>query len=491
MKTLLPGLKGMQDWTPANVSALQAFREWLVETGGSAHTVTLYGLAARIAFGLLDVPYKRLDLDADLARVRAFLRASALAPASQATYLKGVDKLEQFLRLRLGRDPRAKVLNWPTYVGTLPAWAGERVQAYVGQCCRSQPAEKRYRLSMDLASHLTVPLRWFAARGLLASAADLTPRRWRQYVDTRMGDDGLSAVTMNVELGAVQAWLRFLAEAGEPVHPKMLLVKPERHAPCMPKDVPIGVLHASRLLDAIQADIAGADTHHARLARLDLAWCLLMIHSGLRTGEVRRLKGRDIDVERKLARIEQSKGLKDRLVPLSDATLDAIRAYLAEKGPENGLPDALFVFRHAPLSGCYCAQRLRKRYGPRIGAHITPHQLRHSCATLLLNAGAPITTVKQVLGHQRIDTTLGYARLYDGTVAADFYRAMGQVERHLKLADTRHAALQLPRPARMLALADALKAGTLNDEQAVTLGELRLEILSLVQPALSTETSTP
>jgi len=48
--------------------------------------------------------------------------------------------------------------------------------------------------------------------------------------------------------------------------------------------------------------------------------------------------------------------------------------------------------------------------------YVTPHMLRHSCATLLLNAGAPILTVQAILGHKHINTTLGYARLYDGTV---------------------------------------------------------------------------
>jgi acetyltransferase len=53
------------------------------------------------------------------------------------------------------------------------------------------------------------------------------------------------------------------------------------------------------------------------------------------------------------------------------------------------------------------------------------------CATLLLNAGAPILTVQTLLGHKHIDTTLTYARLYNGTVAADYYRAMNDVERRI------------------------------------------------------------
>ncbi len=80
--------------------------------------------------------------------------------------------------------------------------------------------------------------------------------------------------------------------------------------------------------------------------------------------------------------------------------------------------DHVFVYRHLPLSVSYCATRLRT-YGKRSGVAVTPHQLRHSCATLLLNAGAPILTVQAILGHKHVDTTLRHAGLYDATVSTD------------------------------------------------------------------------
>ncbi|MBN1657253.1 MAG: site-specific integrase [Anaerolineae bacterium] len=83
--------------------------------------------------------------------------------------------------------------------------------------------------------------------------------------------------------------------------------------------------------------------------------------------------------------------------------------------------------RHEPLTVSYCAYRLRT-YARRFGVRITPQQLRFSCVTLLLNAGAPVLKVQSILGHKFIDTTLSYARLYDGTVVADYYRAMAEVE---------------------------------------------------------------
>ena len=129
--------------------------------------------------------------------------------------------------------------------------------------------------------------------------------------------------------------------------------------------------------------------------------------------------------------IEQSKDLKDRVVYLSQASLAALHAYLEVRGPADALPDSFFVFRHAPLTCTYCSERLHT-YGKCCAVSITPHQLRHSHATLLLNSGAPVLTVQALLGHKWVDTTLGYARLCDGTVAADYYQAMRTVERHLQ-----------------------------------------------------------
>jgi site-specific recombinase XerD len=79
------------------------------------------------------------------------------------------------------------------------------------------------------------------------------------------------------------------------------------------------------------------------------------------------------------------------------------------------------------LSPGYCGKRLRT-LDEQGDVRATPHQLRCSCATLLLNAGASVLTVQALLGHKHVDTTLRYARVYDSTVAADYGRAMGRIE---------------------------------------------------------------
>jgi hypothetical protein len=104
---------------------------------------------------------------------------------------------------------------------------------------------------------------------------------------------------------------------------------------------------------------------------------------------------------------------------------------------------------------------------------------------MLLNAGAPIVTVQTILGHKNIDTTRRYTRLYDGTVAAHYYRAMAEVEGRMGLPDADDNLI--PGPARLLALIDSLHNGTLNDAQQETVQALRDGILALVRH----ETVTP
>jgi hypothetical protein len=110
---------------------------------------------------------------------------------------------------------------------------------------------------------------------------------------------------------------------------------------------------------------------------------------------------------------------------------------------------------------------------------ITPHQLRHSCGTLLLNAGAPVISVQAILGHKHIDTTLRYARLYDGTLAADYYQAMVQVESCLALEEQPRGS---PRSAGdLLSLLATLGAGELDEIQQSALHALRAGLLALVK----------
>jgi len=410
----------VRHWPSANQGFYTRFRRWLRAAGYSESALHLYGCAVRLALSQLNKPYWQIDED-DLSAVRTLITHRFESAATRHSYFKGLAKLAEYLRWTNGQPAPSKPVNWPRYLTGLPDCLAEQVRDYIGHRRRAWLPEEQTRLAGTTLGRLTRFMQWAAEHESIESAAGLTPELWFGYLDERLAA-GISPKTLNGELSTVQGFLYFLKDTSagsvqgldQPICNRLLQMKRLKESQSIPRDAPLD--HLRRLYEAIEAD-AGSD--HAGIRRLgvmDRAWFLLMLHSGLRTGEVRRLRLADLDWCGRRARIEQSKGLKDRVVYLSETVITALEAYRPLRGPVE--IDHLFVFRHKPLSPTYCRERLQT-YGKRCGIIITPHQLRHSCATMLLNAGAPILTVQTLLGHKHIDTTLSYARLYDGTVAAD------------------------------------------------------------------------
>lgn len=463
--------KPLTSWTPANQGFYARFRTWLQAGGYGEAALSQYCVAVRLAFSILDKPYWLIDASADLEQARAVIETAYDSEATRRSYYKGLLKLAEFLRCTSRQAAPQKPVNWAYFLDGLPDWLAENAHAYMRHRQRAWlPAEQTYLTANNLG-RLTPFLRWSARQMKLSSIGELTPVLWFDYLDARLAA-GITPKTTNGELSTVQSFLLFLAELEQPVCHRFLRIRRLSESRCLPRDVPAGQL---RQVYAAIETAANSDRQDVRrMAVMDRAWFLLMLHSGLRTGEVRRLCQADLDLAGRRVRIEQSKGLKDRLVFLTPVTAAAIAAYLPLRGPVAG--DQLFIFRHQPLSYTYCAQRLRT-YGQQCGVTVTPHQLRHSCATLLLNAGAPVLTVQALLGHRHIDTTLGYARLYDATVAADYYRAMGMVEGQLQLAPVPQQTVV--GAGQLVSLVDALSAGTLNASQREVVAILRSGILTL------------
>jgi hypothetical protein len=96
---------------------------------------------------------------------------------------------------------------------------------------------------------------------------------------------------------------------------------------------------------------------------------------------------------------------------------------------------------------------------------------------LILNAGAPVETVQLLLGHKHIETTLGYARVYDGTAAADYYNAMRLVESRLDSPDKPPP----PSAQEMLVLVDSLLSKNDNRNQIAILNTIRSGILASLE----------
>ena len=474
-----PAYKPTTNWSRANLHCYAEFREWLKHTHCGPTLIPRYTGAARWVFCLIDKPYWQIDLDADLAQVQAYFDAHFDSAETRKVYRLGLAHLADFLRHKCHQPTPPRPIRWDTFVGVLPASLADDVRSFITHRQAQWPTRQRHERSLDTMATLTRPLRHMVTAGWIASWSDLTPKIWWRYTEWRLGH-GIATCTLNAELHLLHACLRFVMEREDGVLSsasceRFLTVEPFKPTHRLPKDAPVEQVR--QVLQAVRTQAQRQPMNQGRLGVLDTAWLLLMLHCGLRTGEIRRLTLGDVDGSRRFIRIEQSKGLKDRLVPLSEAVIAALRAYLAVRGPTEALPSELFVFQHKPLSRGFCRARLRF-YERVTGVHLTPHQLRHTCATLLLNAGAPVTTVKLILGHVHLDTTLGYARVYDGTLAADYHRAMLSIERTLEL--TAGAPAQPLSAAHVTALLDALKtSGTLNVQQLDVLAVARAGVVGL------------
>ncbi len=141
---------------------------------------------------------------------------------------------------------------------------------------------------------------------------------------------------------------------------------------------------------------------------------MTLYSTAMRRGELCRLKVSDIDSERMMIRIDQGKGGRDRDVPLSPKLLETLRVYWRWMQPATFLfPGTVKGMRaDVPISPnlvwLACRQAAQ---AAGITKRISPHCLRHSCASHLLEAGADLRTIQVLLGHSRLEHTLVYLHL--------------------------------------------------------------------------------
>jgi integrase/recombinase XerD len=136
--------------------------------------------------------------------------------------------------------------------------------------------------------------------------------------------------------------------------------------------------------------------------------------TAMRRAELCRLKVSDLDSQRMMIRIEQGKGRRDRFVPLSPKLLETLRVYWRWMRPKTFLfPGTVKGVRaDVPISPNTVWHACRQAaQAASIRKHLSPHSLRHSCASHLLEAGADLRTIQVLLGHSRLEHTLVYLHL--------------------------------------------------------------------------------
>ena len=143
----------------------------------------------------------------------------------------------------------------------------------------------------------------------------------------------------------------------------------------------------------------------------------LLYGCGLRCMEVRSVRLQDLDFDRKQLKVVQGKGRKDRYVPLSEHLIRGLIKYITAEKPKeylfNGQPNGRaggdFDSRYSQRGVQWAVQQVAKAAG--IKKEVHTHTMRHSYATHLLEDGMDIITLKGLLGHENIETTLEYLQI--------------------------------------------------------------------------------
>jgi site-specific recombinase XerD len=234
----------------------------------------------------------------------------------------------------------------------------------------------------------------------------------------RQREKGLKPATVNRRLAAILAFFNFLADED----PKLVCpVLPRRHYLREPQRLPRPVQE-----EALQAFFAAIEMEPEYRVR-DRAMFILMLRCGLRISEVAQLHLSDLYLAEPRPRlIVHGKGSRERTVYLSPQAERALRSHLEER-PTATCDFVFLSYLGQGMSTTAIHKRLM-RYRERAAVRLSAHRLRHSFANDLLSAGAPVTSIQQLLGHRWLETTQIYVQANDQQVQADYYAACMKLE---------------------------------------------------------------
>ncbi|MFZ6002665.1 MAG: site-specific tyrosine recombinase XerD [Actinomycetota bacterium] len=247
--------------------------------------------------------------------------------------------------------------------------------------------------------------RWLTARGV--AITDVAEADVIAYI-TELRSRNLAPASVARSLVPVRAVHRFLASEGR------VASDPAAHVerPRVPRSLP------KALSESEVERLLAAPTGSTPIALRDRAMLELLYGTGLRVSELVGLSLGDLDLDGSLLRAF-GKGSKERIVPIGGHATRAVVAWLGEAGRpllapaqwrRRGDAEAVFLGKRGGRLTRQGAWDVLRRHGEKVGltGRLSPHVLRHSCATHMLDHGADIRVVQELLGHASINTTQIY-----------------------------------------------------------------------------------
>ncbi len=305
-----------------------------------------------------------------------------------------------------------------------PADGGPRDRAWrnalalLDEDLRRRDASPRTRRAY--AADLAQFARWAADAGLAPPEVD--PKTLRRYV-AHLSELGAAPSTSARKLAALRALFASQREHGLAAHNPGELVRTPRRASPLPRV--LSARDAARLLDAIPAATP--------LELRDRALFELAYACGLRAEEIVSLRLADVEYDAEQLRVE-GKGRKTRFVPAGEHALEALAQYL-ERGrprlaaqasaPQQADADHVFVSRRGRRLSTSDVRRRLRLWTARAGVaeDASPHALRHSFATHLLDGGADLRAIQELLGHATVSSTQIYTRVESAKLKSAYARS--------------------------------------------------------------------
>ncbi|MHB8147068.1 MAG: site-specific tyrosine recombinase/integron integrase [Vulcanimicrobiaceae bacterium] len=231
----------------------------------------------------------------------------------------------------------------------------------------------------------------------VATASDV-----RRFVMELMGPRKYTPVSVRRKLAALRSYFALRKREGHRADNPAADVPPPKAAKRLPH-----VMSESEVARLLRTRVAGKDDFQ-RLR--NTAIMELLYASGIRRAELVGLNISDVDLQRRLMRVI-GKGNKQRMVFINQAAADAIRSYLGVRPRSSD--EALFLSRRKTRLSHRQAWVIFREFAELSGLtqHVTPHVMRHSFATHLLENGADIMTIKELLGHESLSTTQIYTNV--------------------------------------------------------------------------------
>lgn len=241
----------------------------------------------------------------------------------------------------------------------------------------------------------------------------LTARRFQHHLAGQAAD-GLSNRSIARSAASIRSFLQFLHRRGATKHDLSERVPSVKFSPTLPQFL------SERQMQRWLESLPGGDRWELR----DRCLVILPYATGARLAEVVGLNWGDVDASAGTVRL-YGKRQRERLAPAGQFLIESLAALRSQSPlPAIGADRPVFVNKSgARLSARSVARILQRTFSRSGGGHVTPHRLRHSFATHMLEHGADLMALKELLGHQNVATTQIYTHVTPGRLADVYHNS--------------------------------------------------------------------